>query len=65
MVDIEIDPMVFFAVAIEQELQGLEVVAMLPPEIGEGVAEICHRNIAQAQETLDRLIAEDETWRPA
>jgi len=59
----DIDPMLFFAVAIEQEIEGLEVTDMLPPEIGAGVAEICHANIASAQAALDRLIEEDTTWK--
>jgi len=66
-VDIDIDPMLFYAAVIEEQLDVLDMVADMGAIFVhmEGVADIAHEHLASAQEALDRLIEEDTSWRPA
>lgn len=68
-IDLDIDPMLFYAAIIEDRVEMLDSLAMagdiggpLAAGVGEQMADICRTEIAQAQEQLDRLIEEDTTW---
>jgi hypothetical protein len=67
---IEIDPLLFFAAVIEDNLAIVDdarraetLIGMMG--LGDRMAEAAHADLARAQEQVDRLIAEDPSWRPA
>lgn len=69
--DLDIDPMLFFAAVIEEQVEVLTMITDAGAagifgtgmgSLSDGVADIARDQIEQAQEQLDRLIAEDETW---
>jgi hypothetical protein len=71
-IHLDVDPMLFYAIVIEDELALLD--AMTNPIMGdmfsvtgfpEGMADIAREKAAEAQTALDALIEADKTWRPA
>lgn len=70
-IDLNVDPMLFFATVIED--QEAVLAAMASPEaeamglapLSMGVAMVAREHLHSAQEQLDRLVEADETWRPA
>ena len=58
----DVDPLLFYALAIEDQIAVLDMLVMFPMD---GVADVAREQIAAAQVELDRLIDEDDTWRPA
>jgi hypothetical protein len=63
-VDLDVDQMLVLDTVIEDELAILGMVEdpMMAALLG-GVGEIAHEHLAVAQDMLDRLIAEDPSWR--
>jgi hypothetical protein len=63
-IHLDIDPMLFYATVIEDDLAILDMLDMAPG-LFDGMAEIGHEKLAEAQTALDALIEADKTWRPA
>jgi hypothetical protein len=63
----DVDPLLFYALTIEDQIAVLDMLTMYPgaPGLMDGVADVAREQIAAAQVKLDRLIDEDDTWRPA
>jgi hypothetical protein len=70
-IHLDIDPMLFYAMVIEDEMDLIGVfdgaMGMLgmPADVTAGVSGIAREKIEQAQAELDALIEADKTWRPA
>lgn len=69
-VHIDVDPMLFYAMVIEDEMALIEVfdgaMGMLgmPADVTAGVSGIAREKATEAQVQLDALIEADKTWRP-
>jgi hypothetical protein len=71
-IHLDIDPMLFFAAVIEEQIEVMDMTDIAKDAGGmlgmadmmSGVGDIARHQIEMAQESLDRLIAEDTTWRP-
>jgi hypothetical protein len=63
-VHLDIDPMLFFATVIEDDLAILDMLDMAPG-LFPNMAEVGHQKLAEAQAALDALIEADTTWRLA
>ena len=72
--DLDVDPMLFLQMVVDDQLALVDTLsiagdpfASIPgmSSLTDGVADVARRKIAEAQADLDRLIAEDTSWRPA